>query len=67
MTRLQFVVNTRLPASTLLSRPEVFSKPITGITGLVQEGFKEQGMQEWNGKGKIITSLIAYKLGALAF
>ena len=42
MTRLQFVVNTTLPAASLLSRPEVFSKPITGLTGFLHAEWLEQ-------------------------
>ena len=42
MTRLQFVVDTTLPASSLLIRPEVSMQSITDVTGLLAAEWQEQ-------------------------
>ncbi|CAE7773448.1 unnamed protein product [Symbiodinium necroappetens] len=42
MTRLQFVVNTPLEASSLLTRPEAFSQPIVRVSGFVRAEWLEQ-------------------------
>ena len=42
MTRLQFVVDTGLPASSLLIRPEVSMQSITQVTGLLAVEWQEQ-------------------------
>ncbi|CAE7726525.1 unnamed protein product [Symbiodinium sp. CCMP2456] len=42
MTRLQFVVNTPLEASSLLTRPEAFSQPVVRVSGFVRAEWLEQ-------------------------